>query len=200
MVQVSRLHTEDITTVLLPRLRSTAGSVQMSTRLQGWQLLSSVLQHAERREMTDQEIALAIVNEAFTGDLLSTLVIEISRRTLALSRQSKRATIGTHDVTEDLKIMYDAIVGSLDWGSAFLGVEDIAAILRVGTLLGIDTPRADACPIEMNIPYPERDPKRGYSHEETQVRHAEYMTRVREAREKWAAQLQAQLDSLKEPK
>jgi hypothetical protein len=47
-----------------------------------------------------------------------------------------RIMIGPHDVTEHVAAMYDAIIGSLDWGSSWLDVETQLSILLVGRLAG----------------------------------------------------------------
>lgn len=52
----------------------------------------------------------------------------------------RRIMIGNADVTEHVAAMFDAIVGSLDWGSGFLSSEEIESIVAVGTLAGFDVP------------------------------------------------------------
>lgn len=42
------------------------------------------------------------------------------------------------DITRELAVMYDAIVGSMDWGSGFLDREDVEALFRVATLCGFE--------------------------------------------------------------
>lgn len=44
------------------------------------------------------------------------------------------------DITEHVAAMFDAIVGSLDWGSEFLDAETIESILIVAELAGFEAP------------------------------------------------------------
>lgn len=44
------------------------------------------------------------------------------------------------DITNDIAIMFDAIVQSLDWGSDFLCTEEIEAIVKIGKLMGWKIP------------------------------------------------------------
>lgn len=46
----------------------------------------------------------------------------------------------TLDVTEQVRMMYDGLVNSMDWGSEFLDTETKGAILAIGRLLGAPTP------------------------------------------------------------
>jgi hypothetical protein len=55
----------------------------------------------------------------------------------------KRITIGGTDVTEHVAAMFDAIVGSMDWGSGFLDVETIESILIVAELAGFEVPSCE---------------------------------------------------------
>lgn len=48
-----------------------------------------------------------------------------------------------HDITRELAVMYDAIVGSMDWGSGFLDIEDVEALLRIGALCGFESGEYD---------------------------------------------------------
>lgn len=52
-----------------------------------------------------------------------------------------RVVIAGADVTEHVAAMFDAIVGSLDWGSGFLDVDTIESILIVAELAGFDVPQ-----------------------------------------------------------
>lgn len=52
-----------------------------------------------------------------------------------------RIMIGKVDVTEHVAAMFDALVGSLDWGSGFLDVETIESILIICELAGFSTNR-----------------------------------------------------------
>lgn len=45
---------------------------------------------------------------------------------------------GEHDITRELAVMYDAIIGSTDWGSGFLDREDVEALFRVAAICGFD--------------------------------------------------------------
>lgn len=47
------------------------------------------------------------------------------------------------DITENLRVMYDAIVGSMDWGSGFLDSEEASAISRVGEVCGFELSNYD---------------------------------------------------------
>ena len=49
--------------------------------------------------------------------------------------------VGQYDVTQHVAAMFDALVGSMDWGSGFLTVEEIESILIVGRLAGFDWPK-----------------------------------------------------------
>ena len=40
--------------------------------------------------------------------------------------------------TEDLQVLVDALVGSLDWSSGYLDNEEVLALQRVARLLGVD--------------------------------------------------------------
>lgn len=44
------------------------------------------------------------------------------------------------DVTEAVKMLYDGLVNSMDWGSEFLDTDTKAAVLGIGLLLGSETP------------------------------------------------------------
>lgn len=57
--------------------------------------------------------------------------------------------IGKVDVTEHVAAMYDAIVGSLDWGSGFLTVETIESILIVAALAGFNVDGINS--VDVNI-------------------------------------------------
>ena len=101
-----------------------------------------------------------------------------------------RVMIGPHDVTEHVAQMYDAIVGSMDWGSEFLDWETILSILLVGKLAGF----------EYAIPNPPRDqvPKPWSSPEwhflnrlEQQLQYSDYEARVAA----WREQVKTALDA-----
>ena len=47
---------------------------------------------------------------------------------------------GNVDISAHLACMFDALVGSMDWGSDFLESEEIDAILAVAELMGYDLP------------------------------------------------------------
>ena len=49
------------------------------------------------------------------------------------------------DITEHVQSMFDALVGSLDWGSGFLDDETIHSILLVGRVLGVEIPDDAKC-------------------------------------------------------
>lgn len=42
------------------------------------------------------------------------------------------------DVTEGVQALYDAVIGSLDWGSGFLSIEDVIPIARLARACGFD--------------------------------------------------------------
>jgi hypothetical protein len=82
--------------------------------------------------------------------------------------------IGTKDITEHVARMYDAIVGSLDWGSQFLDTETIESILIVGKLAGW----------KLVEPLPDSEALRGVPWGDRKA-----------AIEKWRAQVQAKIDA-----
>ncbi len=51
-----------------------------------------------------------------------------------------KITCNGADITEHVAAMYDAIVGSLDWGSGFLDVETMESVLIVAHLAGYTIP------------------------------------------------------------
>lgn len=55
-----------------------------------------------------------------------------------------RIVIAGADVTEHVAAMFDALIGSLDWGSGFLDAETIEAILTVAELAGFTVPESHA--------------------------------------------------------
>ncbi len=57
-----------------------------------------------------------------------------------------RAIINGVDVTEHVAAMYDAIIGSADWGSNFLDTETIVSILTIGRAMGFDRPALSVLP------------------------------------------------------
>ncbi len=46
--------------------------------------------------------------------------------------------------TEDLKVLFDALVSSMDFGSGFLDTEEVEALRNIAVLLGVDP--TDATP------------------------------------------------------
>lgn len=46
------------------------------------------------------------------------------------------------DITEHVARMYDALVGSMEWGSGFLATEDVESILIVAELAGFNMPES----------------------------------------------------------
>ena len=44
------------------------------------------------------------------------------------------------DITEQVRMMYDALINSMDWGSEFLDTDTKGAILAVGVLIGAEIP------------------------------------------------------------
>ncbi len=67
-----------------------------------------------------------------------------------------RAIIGGVDLTEEVAAMYDAIVGSMDWGSGFLDDESIQAILLIGRAAGFDLPESFEVPEEQTSRLPSK--------------------------------------------
>lgn len=53
---------------------------------------------------------------------------------------------------EDLKVLFDALVSSMDFGSGFLDTEEVNALRNVAVLLGVDP--TDATPSEFAAQYP----------------------------------------------
>ncbi len=101
-----------------------------------------------------------------------------------------RIMIGTADVTEHVAAMFDAIVGSLDWGSGFLSVEQIESILIVGALAGFDVPE---------FRYHSVDPA-GFENWPggTEANYAEWQSRRLEAIQSWRAQVQAKARAMRD--
>ncbi len=54
--------------------------------------------------------------------------------------------------TEDLKVLFDALVTSMDFGSGFLDTEEVNALRNIAVLLGVDP--TDATPTEFASQYP----------------------------------------------
>jgi len=69
--------------------------------------------------------------------------LESATRAAAIRASWRRATVGQADITEHIAAMFDALVGSLDWGSGFLETETIESILIVGEVIGFDMDAAD---------------------------------------------------------
>lgn len=57
-----------------------------------------------------------------------------------MDKPKPKIMLGVYDVTEHVAAMYDAIVGSMDWGSGFLSAEEQCSILIIGKLAGWDLP------------------------------------------------------------
>jgi len=53
---------------------------------------------------------------------------------------------------EDLQILFDTAVGSMDFGSGFLDHEEVDCLRRIAVLLGVDP--QDATPKEFQSSYP----------------------------------------------
>lgn len=51
----------------------------------------------------------------------------------------RRVTVDRADITEHVAAMFDALINSTDWGSAWLDTETIESILIVGEVVGFDT-------------------------------------------------------------
>jgi hypothetical protein len=96
-----------------------------------------------------------------------------------------RIKVGGADITEHVAAMYDAIVGSMDWGSGFLCTEEVESILIVGHLVGFEVPGPD--PTADSVP-PELI--EGLSREEI-------FTQRDELSKVWAAQVAAKARALK---
>lgn len=45
------------------------------------------------------------------------------------------------DVTNAVTVLWDGVIGSLDWGSGWWDAEDAGAVAWIGKLLGFDRPR-----------------------------------------------------------
>lgn len=43
--------------------------------------------------------------------------------------ESQRIMCGDHDVTEGVQVLYDLVLGSMDWGSSLLSIEDVLPML-----------------------------------------------------------------------
>jgi hypothetical protein len=53
-----------------------------------------------------------------------------------------RAEDGTEtDITNAVKVLWDGVIGSLDWGSGFWDAEDAGAVAWIGQLFGFPAPR-----------------------------------------------------------
>ena len=110
----------------------------------------------------------------------------------------KRITIGGVDVTEHVAAMFDAIVGSLDWGSGFLDVETIESILVVAELAGFEISKSGSKSIDVDPPGFESFPTAPYHSdpEEVHQRYAEHRLARAHAIEAWVAQVKAKARAL----
>lgn len=66
------------------------------------------------------------------------------------TRREARTELGT----EDLRVLFDAVCNSLDFGSGFLDTPEVEALRRVAVILGVDP--AKATPREFVGQYPHR--------------------------------------------
>ena len=46
----------------------------------------------------------------------------------------------TVDVTEGVKVCFDVVVGSMDWGSGFLDYEEVHAVKTLAVSIGVEPP------------------------------------------------------------
>jgi len=49
----------------------------------------------------------------------------------------------TVDITRELAVMFDLVVGSMNWGSGFFDQEDMQAIIKIGQACGFDVPKCE---------------------------------------------------------
>lgn len=64
---------------------------------------------------------------------------------LAFSAAALDAVDDPVDVTEAVKLTYDTVIASLDWGSGFLDHEEEHLIYDLGKALGFEPPESMAC-------------------------------------------------------
>lgn len=64
---------------------------------------------------------------------------------LAYSAAALDAAADPADVTEAVKVIYDTVIASLDWGSGFLDHEEEHLIYDLGKALGFEPPESMAC-------------------------------------------------------
>ncbi len=81
------------------------------------------------------ELALGVEDPSWDG-----LLRRVASLARAAGDAAPRVTCRGVDVTEHVAAMFDALVGSLDWGSGFLSAEEIESVLVVAEVAGFDVP------------------------------------------------------------
>ena len=76
--------------------------------------------------------------------------LEAERRSDGMKRW-RRVKVDGVDVTDHVAAMFDAIVGSTEWGSDFLSVECIESILIIAQLVGFDVPNAEPSDLTVGV-------------------------------------------------
>src|SRR5690349_7450642 len=112
-----------------------------------------------------------------------------------------RAKIDEIDVTEHIANMFDALVGSMDWGSNFLESETIDSILVIGEMLGFQIPTlSDSYANWKRVGFTDSQPDRvrgcDYNSPEFKQWYDEYQEwseKRKTALEKWSKQRAAEL-------
>lgn len=108
------------------------------------------------------------------------------------------------DITEGVRVMYDAVLGSLDWQSGFLDLEELEALGQVADACGFgqieevyQRIQAEKASQEARAiadrTYSGR-PARTLTAEEREEQHAAYRAIIDEVQRAQAAALQAQID------
>jgi hypothetical protein len=116
-------------------------------------------------------------------------VVVLDGEVQALRQNIRRITIGNADVTEHVAAMFDALIGSLDWGSGFLSSEEIESILIVAELAGFEAPE------------PHHVELAGFESSQEHLlalpARAEWRRKRAEALEAWRAQIKAKAEAMR---
>lgn len=95
------------------------------------------------------------------------------------------------DIMEEIRIMYDALVNSMDWGSGFLDSEAIDAILTVGIVIGAEISEDFTLPKSVKLP--EAKWSLASTYEERMVNYKKYQDAQATWRKQHVAALRAAL-------
>ena len=64
------------------------------------------------------------------------------------------------DITEHFRLLYDLVVGSMDWGSGFLDLKESLQVLQIGAVTGWTNAAEIASVAKLDGEYPEAEPVR----------------------------------------